>query len=131
MVLGPRILVVDDDPAVLLTYSMILQQHGYEVRGAPSVEVATQALAERRYDLLVCDLALEHSRGGLDVVAFARRLYPAIPAILLTGYASSEASEEAEKNGVIVLFKPLDVRELLAAVARLIGREDRPRAQNE
>lgn len=131
MAVLPSILVVDDEPAVLLTYTMILRQNGYDVTGASSVANATQALAERRYDLLVCDLALESSRGGFQVVDFARTLYPHIPAVLLTGFASREASDEANQKDVVVMFKPLDVRDLLATVARLISGEDLPRAQNE
>lgn len=130
MALRPSILVVDDEPAVLLTYTMILRQHGYDVAGAATVRAAVETLSQRPFDLLVCDLALESSRGGLDVVDFARQQSPAVPAILLTGFASREVSEEAEKKDVVVLFKPLDVRDLLDAVARLIS-PDRRRAQNE
>lgn len=131
MAVQPSILVVDDEPAVLLTYSMILRQHGYEVTGAASARAAMEALSQRHYDLLVCDLALESSRGGLDVVDFARQLCPGVPAILLTGFASGEASQEAEQKDVAVLFKPLDVGDLLEAVAHLISPDQRRRAENE
>jgi CheY-like chemotaxis protein len=132
MVVRPSILVVDDDPAVLLTYTMILRQHGYEVTGAASARAAMENLSQQQQcDLLVCDLALESSRGGLDVVDFARQLIPGIPAILLTGFASGEASEEARQKDVVVLFKPLDVRDLLDAVARLLSPNQRLRAENE
>lgn len=131
MAVRPSILVVDDDPAVLLTYTMILRQHGYEVAGAASARAATETLSQRHYDLLVCDLALESSRGGLEVVDFARQICPGIPAILLTGFASREVSEEARQKDIVVLFKPLDVHDLLDAVARLISPDQRLRAENE
>ena len=85
---GPTILVVDDEPSVLLTYSMILRHHGYEVIGVATAREAKVVLKEQPFDMLVCDLALEGSRSGLDVLDFACSLYPGIPAVLLTGYAT-------------------------------------------
>ncbi len=127
----PSILVVDDEPAVLMTYAMILRQNGYEVTDAATARAAIEELSERRYDLLICDLALESSRGGIEVVEYARRLWPGMPAILLTGFATREVSEEAQKKDVVVLFKPIDVRDLLDAVASQLPSDERPRAQNE
>ncbi len=131
MAVRPSILVVDDEPAVLLTYTMILRQHGYEVAGAASARAARESLSQQHFDLLVCDLALESNRGGLEVVEFAREKLPGIPAILLTGFASREVSEEAQEKDVVVLFKPLDVRDLLDAVSRLLSPDQRLRAENE
>ncbi len=127
----PSILVVDDEPAVLMTYAMILRQNGYEVTDVATAQAAMENLSERQYDLLICDLALESSRGGIDVVDYARQLWPGMPAILLTGFATREVSDEAQKKHVAVLFKPIDVRDLLDAVAGQLPSDERPRAQNE
>jgi DNA-binding NtrC family response regulator len=115
----PTILVVDDEPSVLLTYSMILRQNGYDVTGVSTAREAKAVLEERRFDLLVCDLALEASRSGLEVLDFARARYANLPAILLTGYATRDLAEEAERKRITLLFKPIEVKDLLDSIARL------------
>lgn len=113
------ILVVDDEPSVLLTYSMILRQAGYDVTGVSTGREAKMALEERSFDLLVCDLALESSRSGLEVLDFARSRYPALPAILLTGYATRDLAEEADRKRVTLLYKPIEVTDLLETISKL------------
>jgi len=119
MAMTPTILVVDDEPSVLLTYSMILRQSGYDVTGVATAREAKLALEEQCFDLLVCDLALEGSRSGLDVLDFARARYCTLPAILLTGYATRELADEAEKKRITLLYKPIEVKDLLDTIARL------------
>ncbi|MGI9104469.1 MAG: response regulator [Terriglobales bacterium] len=119
------ILVVDDEPAVLLTYTMILRQHGYDVFGVATARQAKQVLQERGFDLLICDLALESSQSGFDVLRAARERYPSLPALLLTGYATSEIAEEAKRQHVSLLFKPIEVETLLRSIADHVGRPRR------
>jgi DNA-binding NtrC family response regulator len=113
------ILVVDDEPSVLLTYSMILRQNGYDVTGVSTAREAKTVLEERSFDLLVCDLALEGSRSGLDVLDFARCRYSGVPAVLLTGHATRELAEEAERKRITLLYKPIEVTDLLDSIAKL------------
>jgi DNA-binding NtrC family response regulator len=123
MVERPTILVVDDEPSVLLTYSIILRHNGYEVMGVATAREAKVVLEEQSFDMLVCDLALEGSRSGLDVLDFARALYPGIPAILLTGYATRELGEEVERKCMTLLSKPIEVKELLDTVSGLARKQ--------
>lgn len=123
MRLAPTILVVDDEPSVLLTYSVILRQNGYDVTGVATAREATLVLEEQRFDLLVCDLALEGSRSGLEVLEFARSRYAGIPAILITGYATKDLVDEAERKRVTMLFKPIEVKELLDTIGHLAHKQ--------
>lgn len=116
----PHILVVDDEPNVLVTYRLILQQQGYEVSAALSSEEAREAVATRPIDLLLCDLSLEKQENGFDVIEFARQKNPQMPTVLLTGYATPEANDHAEKLGIPVLFKPIDIKELLETISQLL-----------
>ena len=111
-----RILVVDDEPSVLTTYRMILEQKGYEVVGAPSSQEARRALESEKLDLLLCDLSLEEKESGFAVLEYARRLQPGLPALLLTGYASRDISDRAQGLGITVLFKPVEIRDFLDAI---------------
>ncbi|MGB7555556.1 MAG: response regulator [Candidatus Korobacteraceae bacterium] len=115
-----HILVVDDEPHVLTTYQLILQQQGYEVSGALSAEQARKMLLERKVDLLLCDLSLERQENGFDVVEFARQIDPGMPTLLLTGYATQEANDRADESGIPVLFKPIDIKELLQTITELL-----------
>ncbi len=119
----PTILVVDDEPSVLLTYAAILRQNGYDVTGVATAREARSTLEDRRFDVLICDLALEGSRSGLEVLEFARARYVGIPAILLTGYATRELAEEAERRRIMLLFKPIEVKDLLENIATLARKQ--------
>ncbi len=111
------ILVVDDEPSVLLTYRMILEQQGFEVVPAASSEQAKKVIQERDIDLLLCDLSLEERHSGFEVIEFARRHQPAMRSVLLTGYATKDVSDRAEQDGVAVLFKPIDIEEFLRTIS--------------
>lgn len=115
-----HILVVDDEPNVLITYRLILEQQGYRVSAAISSADARNTLSSDRVDLLLCDLSLEGQESGFDVIEYAKHLTPGIATVLLTGYATPEANERAEKSGIPVLFKPIDIQQLLETISRLL-----------
>lgn len=122
----PRILVVDDEPAVLLTYTLILEQNGFAVEAVQSVQEAKVALGSKQFDLVVCDLSLStnsahRGRGGLEVIEYARKRQPKVGAVLLTGFADKETTEEAARRSVALLFKPIDIQELLSTLRLLAG----------
>lgn len=123
----PHILVVDDEPNVLVTYRLILQQQGYEVSAAISSEEARNTLQRGGVDLLLCDLSLEKQQSGFDVITFGRNLDPKLLAVLLTGYASVEANDRAEQEGIPVLFKPIDIQQLLEMIAKLLRKNHESR----
>ena len=112
-----RILVVDDEPSVLLTYRMILEQQGYEVLIAASSAEAKKSIEQEPIDLLLCDLSLEERHTGFEVIEFARKRQPNALSVLLTGYASKDISDQAEQGGVTVLFKPIDIGEFLTTIS--------------
>jgi DNA-binding NtrC family response regulator len=115
-----NILVVDDEPNVLLTYRLILQQEGYDVAPALSSDEARRAILEQRIDMLLCDLSLEKQENGFDVIEFARQKDPSMPVVLLTGYATPEANDRAQQLAIPVLFKPIDIKELLDTISGLL-----------
>ncbi len=119
-----KILVVDDEPSVLLTYRLLLEQKGYDVTAVLSGQEAIQRLGQQPFDLLLCDLSLEEQRSGFDVVEFAQEKHPKLRSALLTGYATVEATERAEKSGVAMLFKPIDIEQFFATISRLLGDND-------
>jgi DNA-binding NtrC family response regulator len=115
-----HILVVDDEPNVLITYRLILQQQGYKVSAAISSDEARTVIATEPVDLLLCDLSLEKQESGFDVVEFARSKDPNMPAVLLTGYATQDANDRADERNIPVLFKPIDIKQLLESISELL-----------
>jgi CheY-like chemotaxis protein len=118
-----RILVVDDEASVLITYRLILERQGYQVAACRSAHDAIAELQHQEFDLVLCDYSLEDHHTGLEVIAAARQRQPDVPAVLLTGYATFEASDEAALQSVNVLLKPIEIEQFLALTAGLLEKK--------
>lgn len=127
----PRLLVVDDEPAVLMSHTAILQRNGYEVTPASTAEQAIQLLSEQKFDLLICDLSLG-ADSGLDVINIAVRDHHGIPVVLMTGYADALLPKELSDSNITIVAKPTNVPEFLETIRRLLrpgnGSDDRQAA---
>ncbi|HWC20213.1 MAG TPA: response regulator [Terriglobales bacterium] len=124
------ILVVDDERAVLTTYGLILSKKGYDVETAISSVEALNALKRRDFDLLLCDYSLEQEHTGFEVIDQAREKRPKTKAAILTGYASKETADQARKDGIAILYKPIDIQEFFTTIDKLLREEYEPQ-QNE
>ena len=129
MTTGKSILVVDDEAAVLFTYKLLLERNGYQPTPVVSAEQAKSALAGRPFDLMLCDLSLEEKDSGFKVIEFARERHPGMPSILITGYASADAAQKAADLGVPVLYKPIDIQELMTTIPALLMRDSNEEAK--
>ena len=112
---GPlRILVVDDEPAILRFLRVGLSGHGYVVSEAENGQSALDAVRQRRADLVVLDLGLPDI-DGLEVIRRIREAGSAVPIIVL-----SSRDDEAAKVAALDLgaddyvTKPFGIEELLA-----------------
>ena len=63
-----KVLVVDDEPAVLSTYRLILEQSGYDTVAAATSREAIQAIGEHDFDLILSDFSLEQQHTGFEVI---------------------------------------------------------------
>jgi DNA-binding NtrC family response regulator len=118
MTANPRILFVDDDAALLLTFSTGLEAEGYEVDAVSSTEEALRRLANEAYSLVVTDIYIdEHT--GLDVLKAAKDNNPNCAVIVITGQGTIETVVEATSGGAFeYLAKPFDLTKLLDIVRR-------------
>src|SRR5581483_10209383 len=117
-----RLLVVDDEPSVLVNYDIICEQYGSVVINSASAAGAKGLLGRATFDVLLCDLTLESSRGGFDVIEYARSRRPEVPAMLLTGFSTDEIADEAAAKSIMVMFKPVDMQEMLRTIRDLSRR---------
>jgi len=111
-----RVLLVDDDDASRLTLKVVLEAGGYGVSAASSAAEAVEKIDGQQYDLVLCDLHLESTGIGMDILAHARsKCYK--PA---TALVTSEQHGDADPTRPM-LIKPEAVPELLGEVADLIS----------
>src|SRR2546426_8102781 len=96
--MAERILVVEDNPAVLEAYAATLGGGGYEVVQAPSGKLAQEILRTSSLDVVITDLRMPEI-GGLDVLRIAKSTDPEIIVILVTGFPTVETAVEAMKVG--------------------------------
>ncbi len=114
--MAERILVVEDNPAVLEAYAATLEGGGYEVVQAPSGKLAQEILRTSSLDVVITDLKMPEI-GGLDVLRIAKSTDPEIIVILITGFATVETAVEAMKVGASdYLEKPFAIKQLLTVV---------------
>src|SRR3954469_11863816 len=119
----PKILVVDDEPNVLLTMSAILRQEGYDVDEASNGAQALQALAARRYDLVLTDLNMPQV-DGMAVLEAVQKRAPSTVTLVITGYASVPTALRALQLGAYeYLLKPTEIEDLKQAVRRSLERK--------
>src|SRR6266542_5688444 len=80
-----RVLVVDDEEAVMLTIQGILELEGYAVTAAATGEHALELLRTQHFDVVLTDLRLENGLDGVDLLGELRRQGSETVAIMLTG----------------------------------------------
>ena len=124
-----RVLVVDDEAAVLLTYRLILERQGYEVMACGTSAQAIAAVQQQKFDVVLCDYSLEEQHTGFEVISAARKLDASVPAALLTGYATKETADEAASQGISVMFKPIEIDEFLATTSTMLRRNNEPKQE--
>lgn len=123
---GLRVLVVEDDTDTREVITVMLEESGALVTTVETVEAALGALETATPDVLMSDLSMPE-RDGYDLIRSVRALDPArggrVPAIALTAYARSEDRERVISAGYQrYLSKPIDLEELVAAIATLADR---------
>jgi CheY-like chemotaxis protein len=125
-----RILLVDDEPAVVQLLTVALQGQGWVVDGATTGEQALQLFRTEPYDLLLVDKNLP-DLPGIEVIRQIRAHNSVTRFILITGYASVDSAIESANLGIhAYIEKPFDdVRKLAALVKRALDAEATAEAQ--
>jgi CheY-like chemotaxis protein len=129
-----RILLVDDDPDVLLALSGTLRRAGYLVRTSDSAEAGLEMLEQDAADVLITDVIMPN-QSGLEVVKTVRALYPFIRVIAISGggnfgpldyqpdaITTSAYLAACEQAGAhAVLAKPFEASEILSVIRQVLG----------
>ena len=121
---GERVLVVDDEQALMAVTSETLKRLGYEPSAFPdgAAALAEFELRPERFDVVITDEVMP-GLTGTDLASSLRRRRRDLPIVLVSGYIGPMMSERALAAGVdAILKKPVQSRELAAALARVLKR---------
>jgi DNA-binding response OmpR family regulator len=114
-----RILLVDDEVAVLLTLKAVLEISGFDVDTAASAREGMSKLHTREYQMVITDMRMESDAAGAEVIAAARSA-PYHPAVaLLTAFPVAD-EDWLEMGAHKLLVKPMHTRILLEQIEKLI-----------
>ena len=123
-----RILLVDDEVAVLLTLKAVLEISGFDVDTAASAREGVSKLHTREYQMLITDMRMEHDVAGVEVIKAARAAAYHPVVALLTAYPV--ADEDWQEMGADqLLVKPMHTRVLLQQIEDMIAAHDRTPAE--
>ena len=119
----PSVLVVDDEPNIVVSLEFLMKQAGYDVRVARDGAAALKAIAERPPDLVLLDVMMP-KRNGYDVCQ-AIRANPAwrdMRVIMLTAKGRDIEREKGLALGAdAYITKPFSTREVVDLVKRYLG----------
>jgi EAL domain-containing protein (putative c-di-GMP-specific phosphodiesterase class I) len=111
-----RVLVVDDDAALLRVHSRALGRAGYQVETADDGEAALRALAKASFDVVLSDIDMP-GVSGLGLLELIRRHDLDVPVVLITGTPSVETAAQAMEHGALrYLVKPIDIQVMIKSV---------------
>jgi DNA-binding NtrC family response regulator len=123
--MNSKILIVDDDPDIVMMLEDRLQASGYETVVATEGQQALDQIVHEPPQLILLDLTLPKV-SGLDVLRRLSQMKSSdnIPVIVMTAHASIEAAVEAMKEGAYdFLTKPLDGDHLLIVIRKALERD--------
>src|SRR6201998_1084704 len=115
-----KILIIDDEPAMVEVISNLCRDRGHQAFPFSSSESALDALPRIDPQLVIVDVKMEKV-GGFDVLRECRERFPNTTVIMITAYASVETAVEAMKMGAYdYITKPFKVDELQMTIQRAL-----------
>jgi len=119
-----RILVVDDEPAVLFAYRKLIEKDGMTVDISASLEDALRNIRSRSYLAVIADLRLAGTDNGdgLEILRVIQGERPGTKTILATGYGDSDIEKTAQSLGASYYFKkPVSPSDILGALRQFMA----------
>jgi DNA-binding NtrC family response regulator len=117
-----KILIVDDEPTILMTLSHLLSNKDSVVITSSRMEEAEEALARYTFNLVIADIRLSGMYGveGLELLSYIKKLSPSTEVIIMTAYGSDDIRDDAYGRGAFHYYeKPIDIAHLISKVQTL------------
>jgi DNA-binding response OmpR family regulator len=126
-----RILLVDDELAILLTLKAILEMNGFEVETATSAREAEQKLSLGKFEMVITDMRMENETSGFEVIRAARSQAYNPATAILTAYPNLGRDWKTE-GAESLLVKPMNTSDLLRQIeALLVTHQDSKQESNK
>ena len=125
-----RILLADDELAILLTLKAILEMNGFEVETAASAKEAEQKLNAGQFDMVITDMRMETETAGYEVIRAARKQSYNPATAILTAYPSL-GTEWKSAGAQSLLVKPVNTHDLLRQLEALLVAHQDHKTPNE
>jgi len=119
-----KILLVDDDQSIRSMLSIVLQKEGYEIQEAESGMLALKKLKNNDFQLVISDIKMPDI-NGIELLKKIKELFPLLPVIMITAFASTNDAVEAMKLGAEdYVIKPFNLDELRIIIRKSLHRKD-------
>ncbi len=119
-----KIVVVDDEPTIVLMCRRVLESQGHAVQGFTDVRTALARLEAEAADLLVVDYKMPEL-NGLEFIQRVWAVRPGLRVVMITAHGTREVMEQATRSGVrTVVLKPFTPSELAQGVAAAVADTD-------
>jgi RNA polymerase sigma factor (sigma-70 family) len=127
-----RVLIVDDEEAIVEGLLSLLQFEAIESSGAFDRLGAELLMTDTFYSVIVADLRLHTEAEGLELLDAIRRISPRSRVLTLTGFATFELEKEVLRRGSSkVIRKPAQADEILSAIADLLAEVEKMASEQE
>jgi HD-GYP domain-containing protein (c-di-GMP phosphodiesterase class II) len=104
------ILIIDDDTALLEMFKIFVSDHGGTCFIATQIDEAVSLIESHQFDVAICDICLDKSSTGFDLIDRANEIDPELTIILMTGYGIDQFVKLiVKKNIYSVLKKPFEL----------------------
>lgn len=116
-----RILIVDDEASIRLTFEMFLAREGYgPITTASTFDEALVSIKEQEFDLIISDIVLEEKKGT-DLLYAIRQSGIKCPVVMVTGYPNLDTAADAVRYGAFdYISKPVNKETLLKFVRQAL-----------
>lgn len=124
--MGARVLIVDDEQAIVEGLMLICEAESIESEGAEDRVSAAELVRGMFYPVIVADLCLRTTKDGLQLLDDIRRLSPRSRVVTLSGYVTPEMHEEVTRRGVsVVLHKTESTEVIINTILELLAEIER------
>lgn len=111
-----RILIVDDDPSMNRTMSLVLKRKGYDVAVASSGPDAIEKVRQEPFDIIFMDIKMP-VLDGVETFERIKEIRSDAVVIMMTAYAVEDLIQKALREGAYgIIYKPLDIEKTVASI---------------
>ncbi|WP_035242275.1 sigma-54-dependent transcriptional regulator [Desulfobacter vibrioformis] len=115
-----KILIIDDDDQLRISFSKLLTEEHYDVVSAASGEAGIEMVKNTPLDLVILDVRLP-GMNGLETFKKIKKIDATLPAIIVTAFGTTDTAIEATKAGAFdYLLKPFDIPEMLNLITQAV-----------